>query len=69
MGTPAKQFQTMLCLDRCQYYKSIFIQIKLDGRAEDRGIEPLRLLPAVQRFAGVPSIHTGSVLRSRACDE
>ena len=40
--------------------------IKLDGRAEDRGIEPLWLLPAVQRFAGVPSTHTGSVLRSTA---
>lgn len=26
----------------------------LDGRAEDRGIEPLRLLPAVQRLASVP---------------
>ena len=38
----------------------------LDGRAEDRGIEPLRRLPAVQRFAGVPSTHTGSVLRSNA---
>ena len=40
----------------------------MDGSAEDRGIEPLRLLPAVQRFAGVPSTHTGSVLRGRASD-
>jgi len=40
---------------------------RLDGRAEDRGIEPLRLQAAVQRLASVPSTHTGSVLRSRAC--
>lgn len=40
----------------------------LDGPAEDRGIEPLRLLPAVQRFADVPSTHTGSVLRILARD-
>jgi hypothetical protein len=53
----------MFCLGQCQYYKSTLIQTKLDGRAEDRGIEPLRLIPAVQRFAGVPSTHTGSVLR------
>jgi hypothetical protein len=47
-----------------------FIQSSLlPGRAEDRGVEPLRLLPAVQRFAGVPSTQTGNVLRSRACDE
>lgn len=39
----------------------------MDGGAEDRGIEPLRLLPAVQRLASVPSTHTGSVLQSRAC--
>ena len=39
---------------------------RLDGREEDRGIEPLWLLPAVQRLASVPSTHTGSVLQSRA---
>jgi hypothetical protein len=36
------------------------------ANAEDRGIEPLWLLPAVQRLASVPSTHTGSVLRSIA---
>jgi hypothetical protein len=35
------------------------IPIWLDGRAEDRGIEPLRLRAAVQRFAGVPNTHIG----------
>src|SRR5438552_3522127 len=31
------------------------VPIWLDGRAEDRGIEPLRLQAAIQRFAGVPA--------------
>src|SRR3989441_10721233 len=30
------------------------VPIWLDGRAEDRGIEPLRLQAAVQRFVGCP---------------
>ena len=38
---------------------------RLDGREEDRGIEPLWLLPAVQRLASVPSAHTGSVLLNK----
>jgi hypothetical protein len=40
-----------LCLGQCKYYKSTLIQTKLNGRAE--GNRTLRLLPAVQRFAGV----------------
>jgi hypothetical protein len=43
------------------------VPLWLDGSAENRGIEPLRLQAAVQRLASVPSTHTGSVLRSRAC--
>jgi len=69
-GTFAKQRQITSWRERCQCSKSTHWPPnfnRLDGREEDRGIEPLWLLPAVQGLANVPSTHTGSVLQSNAC--